>query len=244
MTIEEIVERCNITIEQAEKIDGFVDKFYLENEFTSASYNYRSKDISYTTVAGIEETDNGFIITSFSPDVGRVKWTIHEEVLKKLGNRFSPQKKKKIKGLLNKIILVNRRKSVIYRILENIVEIQRDYLDSGDVRDLKLFTQRSLSKKISIEPSLISRAIAGRAIETPKSGVIPLKKFFPGKREIRKKLIRKIFEREKDSISLSDEKLRRILNGKYYLSSSRRVVCDCRRELNIPSSYQREKSYE
>ncbi|PIZ19618.1 MAG: hypothetical protein COY50_09050, partial [Deltaproteobacteria bacterium CG_4_10_14_0_8_um_filter_43_12] len=219
-----------------------------ENEFSQTPNNYRPKGISYTTVAKIEETDNGFVITSFSADLTRGKWTIHEETLNELEDRFSPQEKRRIKGLLNKVRLINRRKSVIYQILENIIEIQRDYLASGDVGGLKPFTQKSLSRKIRIDPSLISRAIVRRTVETPKAGEIPLKRFFPRERDIRKRLIEKILEREKGSKSWSDEKIRRILYKKYYLSLSRRTVCDCRKELNIPSSYQRKakggKSYE
>jgi len=239
ITSEEISEKCKLTIEETGKINDFVDKFYLENEFSQTPNNYRPKGISYTTVAKIEETDNGFVITSFSADLTRGKWTIHEETLKKLEDRFSPQEKRRIKGLLNKVRLINRRKSVIYQILENIIEIQRDYLASGDVGGLKPFTQKSLSRKIRIDPSLISRAIVRRTVETPKAGEIPLKRFFPRERDIRKRLIEKILEREKGSKSWSDEKIRRILYKKYYLSLSRRTVCDCRKELNIPSSYQR-----
>lgn len=240
ITIAEIAEQCNITTEEARRVNDFVDKVYLENEFRQPQNNYRPRGISYTTVARIEKTDDGFVITSFGPDVSRGRWTIHEEALKESGNRFSPQEKRRIKGLLNKVRLVNERKSVIYQILENIIEIQRDYLSSGDTSDLKTFTQRILSKKIRIDPSLISRAIARRTVEIPEAGEVPLRRFFPSERDSRKKLIKKILEGEKGLRPWSDEKIRRILYDEYHLSSSRRSVCDCRRELNIPASYQKE----
>ena len=238
-TIAEIAEQCRITTEEVRRVNDFTDNFYLENEFSQPRNNYRPRSISYTTVARIEKTDHGFVITSFSPDISRGKWTIHEEMLKESGNRFSPQEKRRIRGLLNKVRLVNERKSVIYQVLENIIEIQRDYLTSGDARDLKIFTQRSLSKKIRIDPSLISRAIARRKVEIPEAGEVLLRRFFPNERDSRKKFITKILEGEKGLRSWSDEKIRRILDEKYHLPSSRRTVCDCRRELNIPASAQR-----
>lgn len=239
ITLEEIAEKCNLTLEEVRRINDFVDKFYLENEFSQSPNDYRPKGISYTTVARIEETEDGLVITSFSADITRGRWTIHEEMLKESGNRFTPQEIRKIKGLLNKARLVNRRKSVIYQILQNIIEIQKDYLISRDIKDLKLLTQRNLSRKIGVDPSIISRAIARRTVEIPEAGEIPLKKFFRNQRDMRKELIEKIFESEEDSKSWSDEKIGKVLHRKYHLSSSRRAVCDSRRELNIPSSYER-----
>ena len=239
ITLEEIAGKCNLTVEEVRKINDFVDKFYLENEFSQSPNDYRPKGISYTTIARIEESEDGLVITSFSTDITRGKWSIHEEMLMELGNRFTPQEIRKIKGLLNKVRLVNRRKSTIYQLLQNIIEIQKDYLISGDIKDLKLLTQYNLSKKIGVAPSIISRAIFRRTVEIPNAGEIPLKKFFRNQKDIRKKLIEKIFEDEKDAKLWSDERIRRVLHQKYHLSFSRRAVCDSRRDLKIPSSYER-----
>jgi len=96
--------------------------------------------------------------------------------------------------------LVNSRKTTIYQVIQNIIEAQYNFFQSGNLKDLKFLTQASLAEKIGVEASLISRAISGKAIRIPQGRETSLKTFFPTKKQLRKELIREIIEQEKTAL--------------------------------------------
>ena len=142
--------------------------------------------------------------------------------------------------------MVNSRKTIIYQVVQNIVETQRDFLESGNSRDLEPFTQASLAEKIGVEASLISRAISGKAIRIPQGRETSLKTFFPTKKQLRKELIREIIEQEKTALQnkiikkpYSDGEIRKKLKEDYGISVSRRSVSEWRLDLKIPPASER-----
>ncbi|MFQ5835203.1 MAG: hypothetical protein ACE5HR_04700 [bacterium] len=167
------------------------------------------------------------------------------EELKKAGE-FDKSEIKKINSLFDKLRLVNSRKTMTYRIVQNIMEAQRDFLESGNFRDLKPLTQASLSEKVGTDASLISRAISRKAIRTPQGREISLKTFFATKKQIRKGLIRQIIDQEETKIQnkiikkpYSDGEIRKKLKEDYGVSISRRSVSEWRMDLKIPSASER-----
>jgi len=126
------------------------------------------------------------------------------------------------------------------------METQRDFLKSGNFRDLQPFTQASLSDRIEVDASLISRAIHRKAIRTPQGREIPVKTFFPSKKETGKELIRKIIAQEETEIQkkiikkpYSDGQIQKKLKEDYGLSISRRSVSEWRMDLRIPAAAER-----
>jgi len=125
-------------------------------------------------------------------------WATFEEI-KKTGE-FNQDELKEIKILFDKLRLVNSRKTTIYQVIQNIIEAQYNFFQSGNLKDLKFLTQASLAEKIGVEASLISRAISGKAIRIPQGRETSLKTFFPTKKQLRKELIREIIEQEKTAL--------------------------------------------
>jgi RNA polymerase sigma-54 factor len=252
ITSTEVARQCGLTLETVKKINDFVDKFYLQSKLTGSSQDNRTTRIYYSTIASIEENDVGLAIGYFSPEMAKGRYLIdfdRIEKIKKVGI-FAKDEIRKIDSLLNKLRLINSRKTTIYEVIENLIEVQRDFLLSGDFKDLKAFTQVSLSRKMGVNPSLISRAINGKAIRTPQGRQISLKILFPSEREIRKKLIREVIEQEKKEMQnkslskpYSDQEIRIQLRKKYGTSISRRSISDCRKDLKIPSSFERMHQY-
>jgi len=142
--------------------------------------------------------------------------------------------------------LVNSRKTTIYQVIQNIIEAQYNFFQSGNLKDLKFLTQASLAEKIGVEASLISRAISGKAIRIPQGRETSLKTFFPTKKQLRKELIREIIEQEKTALqnkiikkSYSDGEIRKKLKEDYGISVSRRSVSEWRLDLKIPPASER-----
>jgi len=228
---EEIARDCDLALRDVEMIDSLVDELSIMSEFYHPSA-LSTAGLHYSKVASLERGPEGFIIGYFPPSLARGKYLIDYERWEELnrGGACSPSEAREIKRLLRKLELINRRKDTVYRILEQIVEKQALYLESGDVRALLPFTQKELARRIGVAPSSVSRAIGGRSVDTPW-GEMPLKDFFPRPKRFRKELVKKILEQE----HLPDKAVRAKLE-EMGVSLSRRSVAGLRKELKIPPS--------
>jgi len=246
----EIARECDLTIEEVEKLNSFMDGFYLRAESGRLSPGQDRERIYYSTIASIEKEDDGFSIGFFLAEhvEGRYVYVIDFDKFEEMKKRreFDRDELGRIKALFDKLRLVNSRKTIIYRIIQSILELQRGFLDSGSSKDLKLLTQAFLSKTIGVDSSIISRAISRKAIRTPQGREIALKTFFPTRKEMGKELIRQIIGREGTEIRnkivkkpYSDGEIRRKLKEDYGVSVSRRSVSEWRMDLMIPSASER-----
>ena len=84
--------------------------------------------------------------------------------------------KDKISSAMFLISSTERRKSTIFRILENILQTQKDYFDSGGSY-LKPMTIKNVADSIGVHESTASRAIKGKYIRTD-FGMVLIKKLF------------------------------------------------------------------
>jgi hypothetical protein len=233
MNPKKLAEKCQLSIQEVQKISSFMDEFSIHSEFYFPSTIRSGSKITYHKIASVEKGDQDeLIIGCFSPDLARGKYTIDYERLDQLQREeiFNQKEMEKISKLLRSLELINIRKNVICQILQWIVEVQRRYLESGDPQDLKPFSQKELAARIGVNPSLVCRALQNRSIDTPLGHERPLKFFLPSKKEVRKELIGQIWKEERP---LSDEQIRIKLKEKFGLSVSRRTVNDCRRELKL-----------
>jgi len=171
MTSREIAEECDLPIVTVKKINDFVDKFYLKSTLTEPIESNRTARIYYSTIASIEKNNGQLAIGYFSSEMAKGRYLIdfdRVEKLEKLGV-FAKNEIRKVGSLLNKLRLVNSRKTTIYQLIQSLIEVQRRFFFSGSFKDLRPFTQVSLSRKIGVNPSLISRAISRKAIRNPLS---------------------------------------------------------------------------
>ena len=248
LALEEIVQECDLTVQEVEKLNGFMDTFYLRAEAGRLTPSEGPQRIYYSTIASIEKEDDGFSIGFFLSEAVEGRYIIdfeRFEQMKKKGE-FAKDELGKIKVLFDKLRLVNSRRTIIYRVVQSILELQRDFLESGSSEDLKLLTQASLSKRIGSHPSLVSRAISRKAVRTPQGGEISLKTFFRTEKEIRKQLIRQIIDQEETAIRngvikkpYSDGEITKKLKEHYGLCISRRSVSETRLDLAIPPAPER-----
>jgi len=244
LSYKDISLACNLTEKEVVRIMTFIDDLSIQSEFFNPSMINPGSDIRYSKIAKIEKDDLGdFVISFFYAHLVRGRYWINYEklaVLKK--NRvFSQAELKKIDRLVNNLETINTRKSIIYRIVRKILEIQSIYLSTGNPRNIVPFTQRELARKINTDPSIISRAIARRSIETPWQEEYPLKYFFPSKKSIIKGLISDIVDDEE--CIYTDDGIREQLKKTFSIDVSRRSVASYRKELKIVTSLERIKAY-
>jgi RNA polymerase sigma-54 factor len=143
---------------------------------------------------------------------------------------------------------LEQRRSTVHRVVESIVRQQRDFFDQG-VRYLHPLTLRDVASDVGVHESTVSRAIAGKYVQTPK-GTFALRFFFgsglsaPEGGQVSstsvKQVIRELIEAEDAHRPHSDQRIVELLKQRG-ARLSRRTVTKYRQELGLPSSTRRRR---
>ncbi|MFO7652013.1 MAG: RNA polymerase factor sigma-54 [bacterium] len=136
---------------------------------------------------------------------------------------------------------IESRRRTLRKLTELIIERQRDFFERGS-EHMKPATLRDAAGYLGVHASTVSRAIAGKYLETT-FGIFPYKHFFTvgsgnkARTSIKEK-IAQIIERESKTSPLSDDDIvgRLKMDG---VSISRRTVAKYRDELGIPGRNER-----
>lgn len=143
---------------------------------------------------------------------------------------------------------LEQRRMTLYRVMEAVVQAQRDFFDHGLTR-LRPLTLREIAERLDLHESTISRATNNKYVQTPR-GIFELKYFFTSgvgmedggsaSSESVKLMIKNLIEEEDKKKPLSDQILAEKLK-KEGISISRRTVAKYREEIRIPSSAKRKR---
>ena len=145
---------------------------------------------------------------------------------------------------------ISLRKSMIVKIAEHLVKIQKDYLDFGE-KWKKPLTMKDVAQALNYNESTISRAVNNKFIASDQ-GLISLKSFFSygiegefgfkHSVETIKDKIKKIIEEEPATRPLSDQEIAEKMKA-LGIKISRRTVRNYRDEMNILNSSKRREEY-
>ncbi|MGL5616111.1 MAG: RNA polymerase factor sigma-54 [Sarcina sp.] len=147
---------------------------------------------------------------------------------------------------------IELRKNTLYKVLEEVLKIQRGFFESGK-KELKAMTLKQVAEAINMHESTVSRAIREKYILT-SFGTIKIKDLFAtavhkgnsGSEDedvtvsAMKKEIETIINEEDKRKPLSDQAIADSLNEKSF-KISRRTVAKYREELGIGSSSKRKR---
>ena len=135
---------------------------------------------------------------------------------------------------------IEQRRRTMIKVMESIVEEQRDFFDHGAAH-MKPLTLQQVASKIGMHESTVSRVTTGKYVQTPR-GVYELKFFFGSalgtedgdevSAKSAKIKIREIIEAEDPKKPLSDQKIADILKEDGLLIA-RRTVAKYREQLGI-----------
>lgn len=159
--------------------------------------------------------------------------------------------KQKVNAALWFIKSIEQRKRTIYKVVESIVKLQRDFLESGPGH-LRPLTLRDVAEDIEMHESTVSRVTSGKYVSTPH-GIFELKYFFNsglsregGEEDIAsksvKEKIREIIRAEGDGKPLSDQELMRLLRDQG-IRIARRTVTKYRAALGLLPSSRRKRQF-
>ena len=211
--------------------------------FGGKSANYILPDLT------VEKVDGEYVILVNDTIVPRL--TINSAYRRMVQNGDDDLKKfvsGRLQAAVGLIRSIEQRRKTLYRVMETIIDMQRDFLEHGASR-LQPLTLRQVAEIINMHESTVSRAIAGKYAATPR-GLLSLRSFFPTPVHTNsgadmaaanvKQSLRELIAEEDASRPFSDQDLAEILAGKG-IKLSRRTVAKYREELNIPTSNRRRR---
>lgn len=138
---------------------------------------------------------------------------------------------------------VNQRRHTLLRVINVVVEAQRDFFDYGP-QALKPLPMTQVAEQLGIHVATVSRAVAEKYLQTPR-GVVPLRRFFTGgfatesgedvSYDAVRAALQEVIAAEDKSKPLSDEAIVEELKKKG-IEIARRTVAKYRDMLGIPSA--------
>lgn len=141
---------------------------------------------------------------------------------------------------------INQRKNTLLRVVNVVLDRQRDYFDHGP-QHLKPLPMTDVADQLGIHVATVSRAVADKWMQTPR-GIVPLRMFFSGGTETEsgdamsweavKATLQEIVDNEDKSNPLNDDALAAELK-KRGIEIARRTVVKYRQQLGIPPARRR-----
>ncbi len=154
--------------------------------------------------------------------------------------------KEKMRSAVDLLRNIEHRRQTIYRVVESIVNRQKEFLDKG-VEYIKPMMLKDIAEDIGMHLSTVSRVVNRKYAHTPQ-GVIELRRFFTEgmlneegeevSTRIIKLKIKKLIEEEDSHNPITDDQVVKIL-VKDGIKLSRRTVAKYRDQMRIPGSRER-----
>lgn len=197
----------------------------------------------------IEKIEDDYIV--YFTDDGSPRLRISQTYQQLLGQNETTKETKdfikdKVRSAVDLLRNIEHRRQTIYRVVECIVQRQREFLEHG-VDRIKPMMLKDVAEDIGMHLSTISRVVNRKYAHTPQ-GVIELRRFFSEgmlnedgeevSTRILKLRIKKMIEDEDTKKPLTDDQIAKILS-KEGVKLSRRTVAKYRDQMQIPGSRER-----
>lgn len=143
---------------------------------------------------------------------------------------------------------VEQRKRTLLRVINAVIDEQRDFFDFGP-EALKPLPMKTIADRLGIHVATVSRAVSEKYLMTPR-GIVPLRSFFSGglatesgedvSANAVRAALQELIDTEDKAKPLSDEKLVQMLNDKG-IEIARRTVAKYRDQMGIPTARMRKQ---
>jgi RNA polymerase sigma-54 factor len=196
----------------------------------------------------LDENDEDYVI--YFADDGSPRLRVSPQYQQMLSQGVSNETKsfirEKMRSAVDLLRNIEHRRQTIYKVVESIVQRQKDFLDHG-VQHIKPMMLKDIAEDIGMHLSTVSRVVNRKYAHTPQ-GVIELRRFFTEgmlneegeeiSTRIIKLKIKKLIEEEDSHNPITDDQVVKIL-AKDGIKLSRRTVAKYRDQMQIPGSRER-----
>ena len=220
---------CGISLKEASRLREFVDRVYIQAEFETHSAEAAPAKV-FSAVAGIALENGKPILSFFHREIWNKRYEIDENRRAEMLSALPHKDARKAEKLLSELNFLDRRKTTLYRVLEAFLETQAEFLSSGDPQRRRPLTQKDLSERLEISPSVLNRLIANKSVELPWGLEAPMGVFVPSRKSLLLGRLHEIILRDPE---LSDERLRVKMRELHGVELSRRSIAQYRKELGL-----------
>jgi RNA polymerase sigma-54 factor len=241
---KKVAEGLGIPENGVEEIANFIKNNL--NPYPGASFGRQARRVIPSFA--VEESDKGYKLVNLETSYGPVL-KISKEYLKMLEDPKTEEKtktflKERLKRAKELMEDFSKRSETLEKIVRRIIESQQDFLEKGVIW-LRPLSQKSLAGEFGLHPSTVSRTVAEKYVQTPQ-GLYPLKFLCPrgpkGLTAARMKaMLVEIINREDKHNPLTDEQVTEFMKERG-VNIDRRTVAHYRKELNIPTAMERQKT--
>ncbi len=229
-------------------LDEEINKVRILDPYPGRRYS-SDEPIYVSPEVYIEKVEDDYIV--YFTDDGSPRLRISQTYQKLVGQEDTTKETKdfikdKVRSAVDLLRNIEHRRQTIYRVVECIVDRQREFLDKG-VQYIKPMMLKDVAEDIGMHLSTISRVVNRKYAHTPQ-GVIELRRFFSEgmlnedgeevSTRILKLKIKKMVEEEDSRKPMTDEQIAKILL-KEGNKLSRRTVAKYRDQMQIPGSRER-----
>ncbi len=244
---EVVAKDLNINPREAQRYGDLIKRLEPKPSrgfYTGEEVNYIIPD------AEIKNVDGEFFILMNESVLPRlmINKTYRDVLRNNQDSETNTYVKEKINQALFLIKSIEQRKNTLYKVLECVVEKQKDFFKFGR-QHIKPLTLKEVAEIINVHESTVSRAIKDKYVLT-SYGTIKIKNLFASGLSSNsnedmatskiKNEIKKIVDEENKSKPLSDQLISSMLIEKN-MNISRRTVAKYREELGIKSSSARKR---
>jgi hypothetical protein len=224
---EERARGCGISAEQARKLREFMDRAFILGEFETAS---AAPERVFSAVAGICMESGTPTLAFFHREVWKKSCRIDKERLTECLSTLSADDVGKAKDLVRRLEAMERRKTTLYRLLEEILKVQANYLSTGEPGRRQPLMQRDMAKTLGVDPSVLCRLISNKSVQMPWGLEAPLGVFFPSAKDINRD---RLYVLACAQPGLTDAMLTRELERVHGVRLSRRSIAQYRKEFSL-----------
>lgn len=242
----DIARAVDVTVDMVEKEARLISTLEPKpgRRFTPDSPTYVIPEVSV-----IRNDEGEYVVIMNNEYVPRLHISEHYRNLMQdaaTSNEVKQYIRDKVRSSMFLIKSINQRQQTIYNIATEIVRIQKDFFDNG-ISHLRPLIMAEVAGLVGVHETTVSRAIAGKYMQTPR-GTFEMKYFFtPGYKnadgqsvsnQTIKEAIEKLVSEENPDSPLSDQSIVKKLEESGY-KVARRTIAKYREELKILPSHLR-----
>ena len=222
--------RCGITCAEARQLRELVDRIYIESEVSDTGIS-AARQSSPEAVARFSVASGAPQLEFFNGKIWRGRYVVDLQRRDALLRTLTTAEACQARSFLFELELLERRNSLLHRLLDVVMEVQRIYLVSKDPDDRRPLTQAEVAGRLHVAPSVINRLISNKAVELPWGLEAPIKALFPSRKTI---LRDQVYILAVARPALTDNEIRVEVGRLFGVSLSRTSIGQYRNELRAP----------
>jgi RNA polymerase sigma-54 factor len=245
--LQDIAKMLKLPIEEIQVAANFIATLEPKpgRAYGSESSPYVTPEVVVQMVGGV------YVVLMNDDDLPRLRISKHYRSLmnnEETGVEVRDYIQERLRSSAFLIKSIHQRQQTIFRIATEIVKVQQEFFDQG-IAHLKPLTMSEVASVVGLHDTTVSRAVAGKHMQTPQ-GIFEMKYFFtPGLKTAAggvvsnktvKDSLASLVAAEDPEHPLSDQELLEILNERG-IQIARRTVAKYRIALKIAPSHMRRK---